>query len=144
MRGLLAPSAPVVALVVMLIALPGSLSAQASPQTSTIPSEEAEDFLGQWSLGISGAQGEQISLSIDIRDEDGRVAAEVAADGMSGSEPVAHISRDGERLVLAFLPVIQGQPIPVRIDLRPAGEDLNADVTAADGMFMASGTATRE
>lgn len=144
MRGLLVPSAPVVALAAMLIALPGGLSAQASPQTSTIPSEEAEEFLGHWSLGISGGQGEQITLSIDIRDEGGRVAAEVAADGMSGTEPVAHISRDGDRLVLAFLPVIQGQPIPVRIDLRPAGENLSADVTAADGMFMASGTATRE
>lgn len=135
-----------VAAVVTLFGIhPLELSAQSSGQgPSSIPAAQAQEFLGQWNLGITGAQGESINLSIDIEDRDGQVAAAVAADGLAGAEPVTRIAREGNRLRLDFMPVIQGQPIPVRIDLTPQGEELNADITAADGMFMASGTATRE
>ncbi|MFP3948426.1 MAG: hypothetical protein ACOC8K_06545 [Gemmatimonadota bacterium] len=145
MRRLLESWALVVAVAGLLAAHPAVLAAQSFAQgPSTIPADEAREFLGAWNLGITGAQGESIDLSIDIEDRDGQVVAAVAADGLSGAEPVSRIAREGERLTLSFMPVIQGQPIPVRIGLTPRGEELNADITAADGMFMASGTATRE
>ena len=126
------------ALIALGFAVPGTLSAQ----SASIPVDEAREFLGQWSLEISGAQGEQILLSIDIQDADGQVAAEVAADGLAQAVAVESITRSGSSLILGFTPMVQGQPIPVEITLTPAGENLDASVIAADGMFAADGTAT--
>jgi len=145
MRRMLGLWALVAAFAAVAIAGPAPLSAQSSSSgPASIPADQAREFLGQWSLGITGGQGEQVALSIDIQDADGQVAAEVAADGLSQAVAVNRISRSGESLVLSFMPMLQGQPIPVQIDLTPEGEDLNAEVVAADGMFMASGTAVRE
>lgn len=145
MRRLLGSWVLVAAVAALVGAHPPALAAQSSAQgPSTIPADQAVQFMGQWNLGITGAQGESIVLSIDIEDREGQVAAAVAAEGLSAAEPVTRIAREGESLRLDFMPVIQGQPIPVRIDLTPQGEGLSADITAADGMFMASGTATRE
>lgn len=126
------------ALGALAFAAPGALSAQAT----SVPAAEAQEFLGQWSLGLTGAQGEEILLSIDIRDADGQVAAEVAADGLAQAVAVESISRSGSSLILSFTPMVQGQPIPVEITLTPAGGNLDASVVAADGMFAAAGTAT--
>lgn len=126
------------ALTAVAFAAPGTLSAQ----SSSVPAGEAQEFLGQWSLGLTGAQGEQILLSIDIQDADGQVAAEVAADGLAQAVAVERVTRSGSSLVLSFTPMVQGQPIPVEITLTPAGENLDASVIAADGMFAADGTAT--
>lgn len=149
MRRMPGPRALIAALVALAAfafagAGPVPLSAQSSGGAATIPADQAQEFLGQWSLGITGGQGEQVNLSIAIEDADGQVAAEVAAEGLAEAVAVNRISRSGESLVLSFMPVLQGQPIPVEIELAPDGEDLTAEVVAADGMFMASGTAVRE
>lgn len=128
----------VAALSALAFLVPGPVAAQ----SASVPAEEAQEFLGQWTLEISGSQGEQIALSIDIQDADGQVAAEIGADGLAEAVAVERITRSGSSLVLTFTPMVQGQPIPVEITLTPSGENLDASVIAADGMFAADGTAT--
>jgi hypothetical protein len=111
------------------------LSAQA------VPAADAQPFLGSWAVTID-AQGQSFTMDVDIQDAQGNVAAEVSSE--LGSTQVEKISRTGENLVLSYNMSAQGQQFPVVMTLTPAGEELNANLDFADGMFQTTGKGTRK
>jgi hypothetical protein len=117
-------------------------AAESSAQAvSTIPTADAQAFVGTWNLPITGDQ--PVDLELAISDNAGNVAATVSMMG-SGSQ-VTNISKAGDDLVLAYTLDLGGQQAPLSIKLTPneAGT-LAAVVDVADGMFTASGTATKK
>lgn len=110
-----------------------------SSAQSTIPTAEAQPFLGQWNLPMQGDQ--PVSFQLDIRDQEGQVAADVSVQGSSSK--VSRISKSGENLLLQYDLDIGGQQAPISIRLTPAGSNLTAVLDVAGGMYTANGTATR-
>jgi hypothetical protein len=82
------------------------------------------------------------SLDLEIADREGKVAAVLGSPEM-GSQEVTDITRQGEGLLLRYEFNQQGQIIPLSLTLTPQGEALAAAVNVGDGMFTATGTATR-
>ncbi len=121
------------ALALLLVPLSGAAQ-------SELPTAQASEFLGSWTMTLQSDMG-PMTMTIDIRDADGRVAVEVGSD--MGREAVRDVTRSEESLVLRFDMDAQGQAVDVAINLRPDGEALRAQVSAAGGMFVATATATR-
>jgi hypothetical protein len=122
----------------VLTVLLGPLSASAQSQLDTA---EAQAFVGQWDLAIQSEMG-PFSLDLEIADRGGKVTAVLGSPEV-GSQEVTDITRAGEGLVLRHEFNQQGQIIPISLTLVPEGEALDAAVNVGDGMFTATGTATR-
>jgi hypothetical protein len=123
-------------LLVAAASVPSAASAQSQLDTS-----EAQAFVGQWDLAITSEMG-PFSIDLEIADRGGKVAAVMGTPEM-GSQEVTDITRQGEDLLLRYEFNQQGQVIPISLTLSPQGEALNAAVNVGDGMFTATGTATR-
>jgi hypothetical protein len=126
---------PLAGLLLVLLVIPAAGEAQ-----SDLPTAQATEFLGNWTMTIQSDFG-PMTLTMDIRDADGRVAVDVGTD--MGRESVTDVTRREEALVLQFDTDAEGQPIDVLINLQPADNGLRAAVTAAGGMFAFTTTATR-
>jgi hypothetical protein len=113
----------------------------AASAQSQLDTAEAEAFVGQWDLAIQSEMG-PFSLDLEIADRGGKVAAVLGSPEM-GSQEVTDITRQGEGLLLRHEFNQQGQIFPLSLILTPQGEALNAALNVADGMFTATGTATR-
>jgi hypothetical protein len=127
----------VAAFVVLGIAAPGALAAQTG-----VPAAEAQAFLGEWAVTLQGPMGD-IQMQLDITDNEGTVAASVGSAMLGGATQVEQISKSGENLVLRYSIDAQGQTIPVRVNIAPAEDGIRTTFDFADGMFSASGAATR-
>ena len=108
----------------------------------TIATADAQGFLGTWSLPIDA--GQAVTLTINITDNDGQVAANVV--GLAGTPtPVTTITKADEALILGYTADIAGQSAPISIRLVPEeGETLHGTVDVAEGMLTADGTATKQ
>jgi hypothetical protein len=130
------PAAALTSLLVATAFVPFTASAQSQLDTS-----EAEAFVGQWDLAIQSEMG-PFSLNLEIADRGGKVGAVLGSPDM-GSQEVTDITRQGESLLLRHEFNQQGQVIPIALTLVPEGEALDAAINVGDGMFTATGTATR-
>lgn len=117
------------------------LSPAASSAQSQLDVSEAQAFLGNWTVSIDSDFG-PIEMDLALADQGGKVAANVGSADL-GSVEVTNVTRDGEKLVLAWDAEAQGQVFDAMLSLVPDGENLNADFEAAGGQFFASGVATR-
>jgi hypothetical protein len=106
-----------------------------------VSSAQAQPFLGQWSVSIDGGQG-PINIQFNIMDMGGMIHAQVSNPDGSMIDAVPSLS--GSDLVLNYSVDIGGQGISVQLTLTPNGDGLNCAMSAADGQFSASGTATRQ
>jgi invasion protein IalB len=129
------------ALVVLFVIAAFAGVSAASAQAASLPVAQAQTFLGDWAVALD-AQGQSFTLTVDIKDVEGNVAADVGSD-MSPTTRAQSVSRTGENLVVSFSMDAQGQQIPVVITLTPDGDALNASVDFAGGMFVATGKGTR-
>jgi hypothetical protein len=114
---------------------------QASAQ-SELDASQAQQFLGSWVIAMETDFG-PMSLSMDITDMDGKVAASVGSAEMGGTVDVTDITLEGEALVLRYDVDAQGSYIDVLMSLEPDGENLTTYIEAAAGQFMTTATATR-
>jgi hypothetical protein len=129
----------VLAIALVVIAAAGGAAGGAASAAAQVAAGDAQEFLGQWNLTIQ-ADG-PVTLGIDIRDDAGQVAASVAIQGSSSA--VETITKSGENLMLQYVANIEGQQMPISIELAPNGNDLRASLDVASGMFTTSGTARR-
>lgn len=103
---------------------------------------DAQAFMGQWTLPLETPQG-ALSMTIHVEDREGNVAARLEAEAPMGPQAIQTVSKSGDSLVLAYAIDFGGQSAPVSITLTPAGENLGAVMSFADGQFTLNGTATR-
>jgi hypothetical protein len=136
MRAFQMRNAAITSLLLVTVFLPSTVSAQSQLDTS-----EAQAFVGNWDLAITSEMG-PFNIDLEIADRGGKVAAILGTPDM-GSQEVTDVTRQGEDLLLRYQFNQQGQIIPISLTLTPAGEALGAAVNVGDGMFTATGTATR-
>ena len=136
MRALHIRNAAIASFLVTTVLLPSTASAQSQLDTS-----DAQAFVGSWDLAITSEMG-PFNIDLEIADRGGKVAAVMGTPEM-GSQEVTDITRQGEDLLLRYAFNQQGQIIPISLTLTPQGEALGAAVNVGDGMFTATGTATR-
>jgi hypothetical protein len=122
-------------------ALLGGAWPQAASAQSSLASSEAEAFLGTWNLLLQTGQGD-LGMDVTISDMNGNVGAAVDMPDLGASQDVTDIMRSGDDLVLTYSMNAQGQMVPVAMTLTPAGDDMAVEVDFANGMFIATGTAT--
>ena len=119
------------------IALSTGLSAQISPA-------DAAAFLGSWALMLDSPQG-SFEQSLVLKDEGGKVVAEISNDMQPDVQKVTDISKNGGDLVLKFAGNFQGNPFDAAITLIPDGTDkLKVEFDVNAGQFTMSGTGTKK
>lgn len=111
-------------------------------QTS-IPSSEAQPFLGTWSVALD-ANGQAFTMDVTIQDVEGNVAAEVGSPMGGAASKVGRIAKNEGKLVLSYSMNAEGQEFPVVMTLTPEGAEMNAVVDFAEGMFVANGRGTKQ
>jgi hypothetical protein len=118
-----------------------SLPTRASAQ-SQLDAAQARAFLGDWVLSMQTEMG-PMSMTMSIKDQGGKVAASVGSQEMGGTIDVTDVSRDGESLLLKYNIDAQGMMVDVSMKLTPAGSDMETFISAAQGQFTATATATK-
>ena len=125
-----------VALAVVLVT--GVISAQA------LAPGDAGAFMGSWTLALDTPQG-NFEQSMLLKDEGGKVVAELSNQMAPEVQKVTDVSKNGEDLILKFAGNFQGNPFDAVITLTPDGTDkckVTFDVNS--GMFTMSGTGTKK
>jgi hypothetical protein len=122
----------------LFAALVPSLSAQ-----SQLDASEAGPYLGSWTLSFTSDMG-PFSMTAEIRDMGGKVAATLSQADMGMQQEITDISKSGESLALAFAGDFQGQAFAAVITLEPpAGNESSVYFDINDGQFGMAGTGTR-
>lgn len=124
------------ALALALAAGPNPVSAQ-----STLDASQAQEFLGHWLVNFDSGQGVFV-VELEIADEDGKVAATVTTIQM-GAQDVTDISRSEDTLTFDLMADAQGQLIPIRVVLKPNGENLDVVLDIAQGQMLVEGVGSR-
>lgn len=105
---------------------------------------DAGAFMGSWTLALDTPQG-SFEQSLDLKDEGGKVVAEMSSQMQPDVQKVTDVSKNGDDLVLKFAGNFQGNPFDAVITLTPDGADkckVAFDVNA--GQFTMSGTGTKK
>lgn len=116
-----------------------ALTLSAAVAEAQVPTSDAQDFVGAWDVAIQGDQ--PVTIVLAIRDQEGNLAATANTMGMESR--VTSIQRRESALVLTYTVDYQGQAVGVSITLTPGEQGMRASLSAADGMYTATGTATR-
>jgi hypothetical protein len=119
-----------------MVLAPLAVAAQVAPA-------DVEKFIGVWTLGLETPQG-AMSMDLTVKGEGGKVAADITSPLGPDKQVITDISKAGESLVLKYSLDMQGQAIPAKITLTPAGEKMNVNFDFADGQFAMDGTAAKK
>jgi hypothetical protein len=111
-------------------------------QAQVAPADVAK-FMGVWTLGLDTPQG-AMSMDLTLKGEGGKVAGEITSPMGPEKSAITDISKAGETLVLKYSLDMQGQAIPAKIIMTPAGEKMTVSFDFADGAFTMDGTATKK
>jgi hypothetical protein len=124
------------------LALVAALTADLSAQ-SQLDASEASAYIGSWTLSFTSDMG-PFSMTADIRDMGGKVAATLSQADMGMNQEITDISKSGESLALAFQGDFQGQAFAAVITLEPpAGNESSVYFDINDGQFGMAGTGTK-
>ena len=100
--------------------------------------------MGSWTLSLESPQG-PFDQSMVLKDEDGKVIAELSNQMQPDVQKVTDVSKKGDDLILKFAGNFQGNPFDAVITLTPDGTDkckVSFDINS--GMFTMSGTGTKK
>ena len=125
-----------VALAVVLVS--AVISAQA------LAPADAGAFMGSWTLSLESPQG-PFEQSMVLKDEAGKVVAELSNQMQPEVQKVSDVSKKGEELILKFAGNFQGNPFDAVITLTPDGTDkckVTFDINS--GMFTMNGTGAKK
>ena len=126
----------IVALAIVLVS--SVISAQA------LAPADAGVFMGSWTLSLDSPQG-PFEQSMVLKDEAGKVVAELSNQMQPDVQKVTDVSKKGEDLILKFAGNFQGNPFDAVITLTPDGTDkckVTFDVNS--GMFTMNGTGAKK
>ena len=123
---------------VAVVLVTGVMSAQA------LSPVDAGAFMGSWTLALDTPQG-SFEQSLVLKDEDGKVIAEISNQMQPDVQKVTDVSKKGDDLMLKFSGNFQGNPFDAVITMTPDGTDkckVMFDVNS--GMFTMNGTGTKK
>jgi hypothetical protein len=126
----------IVALAIVLVT--GVISAQ------SLSPADAGAFMGSWTLSLDGPQG-PFEQSMVLKDEGGKVVAEISNQIQPEAQKVTDVSKKGEELILKYAGNFQGNPFDAVITLTPDGTDkckVSFDINS--GMFTMNGTGAKK
>jgi hypothetical protein len=137
--------APMLAALALILSPLGVSKAAAQAADATVPTADARDFLGNWRLAIQSDMG-PFELGLNVKDNSGRLAADITAAlaGAPSTSPVDRITKSESSLVVHYATDFQGTPLPIVITLTPDQGAIKVSLSAAEGMFTAAGTATKQ
>ena len=115
--------------------LPTMAAAQVKP-------DDAKAFMGGWVVNLETPQG-PLAMNLTLKDAEGKVAGQIQSDVL-GEQVISDVAKAGEALVLKYMLDFQGQAIPAKITMTPAGDKMNIDFDFADGQFTMPGSATKK
>ena len=121
----------------LALTLSTALSAQISPA-------DAGAFMGSWAVMLETPQG-TLEQSVVLKDEDGKVVAEMSNQMQPEVQRVTDISKNGGDLVLKLTLNRQGNTFDALITMTPDGTDkckVTFDVNG--GRFTLNGTGTKK
>ena len=104
---------------------------------------DAAKFLGVWTLGMETPQG-AMSMDLTVKGEGDKVTADITSPMGPEKQAISEISKEGDNLVLKYQLDMQGQAIPAKITLKPAGDKMGVSFDFADGQFTMDGTAAKK
>jgi len=105
---------------------------------------DAANFIGNWTVSLDTPQG-SFDQSVVIKDEGGKVVAEMSSQMQPDVQKVTDVSKKGDDLVLKFSGNFQGNPFDATITMSPDGADkckLVFDING--GQFSMNGAGTRK
>jgi hypothetical protein len=100
--------------------------------------------MGNWTVTLDTPQG-SFDQSVVIKDEGGKVVAEMSSQMAPETQKVTDVTKKGEDLILKFAGNFQGNPFDATITMTPDGADkckLVFDVNG--GQFSMNGAGTRK
>jgi hypothetical protein len=124
-------------LAIALVMTPLAAAAQLAPA-------DAANFMGNWTVTLDTPQG-SFDQSVVIKDEGGKVVAEMSSQMAPETQKVTDVTKKGEDLILKFAGNFQGNPFDATITMTPDGDDkckLVFDVNG--GQFSMNGAGTRK
>ena len=119
-----------------LLVCPAALEGQASQ----LPTAEAKEFLGTWSLEME-FQGNAMQMTLALTDIGGSVAATLESPRQPQPRGITDVTRAGDTLALSWLQDFQGQSIALEMKLKRTAEGLAGTFGDTNGMFSAEITA---
>ncbi len=128
--------APLAALVVVVIAA-ATMGATVGAQTevvSTLPTTEAQGFLGEWTLSME-LQGNPVEMKLEIADSAGTVSATLTSPRAREPQLIRDIRRVGEHLKLSWQRPFNGRPLTLQMELAREGAMLAGSFGDTNGMF---------
>ena len=105
---------------------------------------DAGAFMGSWTLAMDTPQG-NFEQSLVLKDEAGKVVAEMSSQMQPDVQKVTDISKKGDDLILKFAGNFQGNAFDATITLTPDGTDkckVAFDING--GQFMMNGTGVKK
>jgi hypothetical protein len=129
------------ALAIALVMTPLGLFASGAAQLAPA---DAANFIGNWTVTLDTPQG-SFDQSVVIKDEGGKVVAEMSSQMAPETQKVTDVTKKGEDLILKFAGNFQGNPFDATITMTPDGADkckLVFDVNG--GQFSMNGAGTRK
>lgn len=121
------------------LALVLALALQASAAHAQVATADARNFVGTWDVAFEGEQ--PMTVVLLINDVDGQLAA--TATLMEATNTVTSLRKVETALVLGYSLDYQGQAVAISITMTPGTDGVTASLDAAQGMYTASGRATK-
>ena len=134
---------------VLLLGSPSFVYAQTAAGTASAPAApaplspaDATPLLGAWTIAAEGQQG-PLAIDLVLKMEAGKVVGEITVPALEKT-PVTDITKAGTAVILRYVFDYQGNGIPAKVTLTPAGETMAVVFEFADGAFTMNGTASRK
>ena len=112
-------------------------------QASMLDASEATGFMGTWVIGMESPRGGTFDQTVTVRDEGGKVAARLVG-RFDDANDITDIAKNGNNLVLSFVPEGRGGVIDVVLTLTLDGDMINATMEFAGGQLSISGTGKKQ
>ena len=112
-------------------------------QASMLDASEASGFMGTWVISMESPRGGTFDQTVTVRDEGGKVAARLVG-RFDDANDITDIAKNGDNLVLSFVPEGRGGGIDVVLTLTLDGDMINATQEFAGGQFSISGTGKKQ
>ena len=112
-------------------------------QASMLDASEASGFMGTWVISMESPRGGTFDQTVTVRDEGGKVAARLVG-RFDDANDITDIAKNGNNLVLSFVPEGRGGVIDVVLTLTLDGDMINATMEFAGGQLSISGTGKKQ
>ena len=112
-------------------------------QASMLDASEASGFMGTWVISMEAPRGGTFDQTVTVRDEGGKVAARLVG-RFDDANDITDIAKNGDNLVLSFVPEGRGGGIDVVLTLTLDGDMINATMEFAGGQLSISGTGKKQ